>query len=125
MGNHVQGKRVEVFLDISGTYYPIFCGKTMSFSLEQDELETTSVNSGAYREYIAGMANATLEVGGVTIIDNTSSRIAITYLQTKSVQRALHNWKIKLTADNGTIKYYLFSGIIRSTSFDKTIPASA
>lgn len=122
MGNHVQGKNIKVYLKVSGEYYQIFCGKTMSFNLEQEELETTSVNSGAYREFVAGMASAMLEVGGVTINDNTTSRVAITYLQQKSVQQAVQDWKITLTDDSAGLKVYLFQGIIRSTSFDKSIP---
>lgn len=109
-------------MEIDSEYYPIFCGKTLSFTIEQDELETTSVNSGVMREFIAGMGSATFEVGGVTILDNTESRIAITYLQQKSIAQATHSWKIALTDDDGSSIYYLFDGIIRTTSFDKTIP---
>lgn len=122
MGNKVQGKNIIGSMDVLGVYYPVFCGKALTYNLDQDELETTSVNSGVSREYIAGMANAILNITGVTVLDNTESRIAITYLQQQSVRQLLQNWQIQLTADNGNIIYYRFAGIIRNTSFEKTIP---
>lgn len=122
MANKVQGKNIKGYMKVDGQYYPIFCGKTLSFSIEQDELETSTVTSGVMRTYVAGMGNATFEVGGVTILDNTESRIAITYLQQKSISQATQSWKIGLTDDDGSSIYYLFDGIIRSTSFDKSIP---
>lgn len=122
MANRVQSKNIEVSMNIDDIYYPIFCGKSMSFTLDQDEIETTSVNSGVSREYIAGISNALLTVGGVTISNNTGSRIAITYLQQQSVRQLTQNWQIKITDDDGGILYYRFAGIIRNTSFDKNIP---
>lgn len=120
--NRVQGKNIEGSMFIDTVAYPLFCGKTLDFGLDQDELETTSVNSGVSREFIAGMANALMVVGGVTILDNTASRIAITYLQQQSIRQATQAWQIKLTADNGSIIYYRFDGIIRNTSFSKAMP---
>lgn len=122
MGNKVLGKNIIGSMKVAGEYYPIFCGKTLSFTLEQDELEISTVSSGVMRQYMAGMGNATFEVGGVTILDNTQSRIAISYLQQKSIAQATHEWKIALTDESGNSIYYLFSGIIRTTSFDKSIP---
>lgn len=122
MANRVQSKNIQVYLKIDATYYPLFCGKSMNFTLEQDEIEVTSVDSGTMREYVAGIGNAVLEVGGVTVLDNTESRIAITYIQTQSIRQQLLDWKITLTDDDATSINYTFSGIIRSSGFDKSIP---
>lgn len=122
MANRVQGKNIIGSMNIDDTYYPIFCGKTLSFNLDQDELETTSVNSGVSREYIAGMANAVMNITGVTILDNTESRISIAFLQQQSIRQAVQEWQIQLTDDDGSIIYYLFEGIIRNTSFTKALP---
>ncbi len=122
MANTVKAKNIQVYLKVDATYYPIFCGKTMRFSLEQDEVETTNVDSGSARAYEAGMSNALLEVSGVTTIDNSNSRISITYLQSISVRQQVQDWKITLTPDTGTAKNYTFRGVIRSTDFDKALP---
>lgn len=122
MANRVQSKNIFGYMKVDGVYINIFCGKSLNFTLNQDELETTSVGSGTLREYKAGLGDATFDVSGVTILDNTESRIAITYLQQQSVRQQLQDWKIKLVDDDGSEISYTFSGIIRTTSFDKSIP---
>jgi hypothetical protein len=120
--NTVQGKNIKGFMKVDALYYNIFCGQTLSFGLEQDELETSTVGNGSMRTYDAGFGNAMMEVGGVTILDNSESRIAITYLQQQSIRQQIQDWSIELTDDNNNIVTYLFRGIIRSSNFDKSIP---
>jgi len=122
MGNTVQGKNILAKMKVDATYYNVFCGKSLTFTLDQDELETTTVNSGTMREYIAGIGNAVLEISGVTVLDNTGSRIAITYLQAQSIRQQVQDWQILMTDDDGDQISYTFQGIIRSTSFNKSIP---
>ena len=122
MGNKVQSKNIIGYMKVGLTYYPVFCGKTLSFTIEQDTIETTSVNTGVMREYMAGMGDATFDCTGVTILDNTENRIAITYIQQQSVRLVTQDWKIVLTDDDGTTKTYIFSGLIKTSAFSKTLP---
>jgi len=52
--NTIKGKNIVCSMDVGGTFYPIFCSKTAEFTVNQDEIETTSVNSGSSREYVQG-----------------------------------------------------------------------
>jgi len=118
--NTVQGKNIKAQMKVDGLYYDIFCGQTCSFSLEQDELETSTKGSGTLRTYVAGTGSALFEVGGVTVSDNNENRIAITYLQQQSVRAQIQSWAVTFDDDNGDTVTYLFDGIIRSSSFDKS-----
>jgi hypothetical protein len=109
-------------MDIDSTFYPVFCGTSLRFSNTQDEIETTSIASGSDREFIPGMSSYILEISGVTTLDNSDSRIAITYLMQQAQRRQLQSWKIVLTDDDGDIINYTFQGFIRDTDFDKSIP---
>lgn len=122
MGNKVQSKNILVYLKIDATYYNIFCGQGMTWRYSQEVLETTSVNSGSSREYIAGMGTATLNVSGVHVLDNTESRISWNYLQTLAIRRAVNEWKILQTDDDGDFVIYEFSGVISDGGFSKSIP---
>lgn len=122
MGNKVQGKNIGGYLLISGTYYPIFCGKTLRFNRKWDEIETTNINSGGDRDYEAGMGSATMEVTGVTVLDNSENRVSINYLMQLGSARQKRDWKITMTDDDGDLVVHTFTGIIVDASFDKTIP---
>lgn len=122
MGNYVQGKNIGGYLKVGGDYFPLFCGKSLTFAIQQDEIETTNIESGSYKDFEAGMTSAMMEVGGVTILDNTGGRIAVSYLMQQGVRRIKQDWKITKTDDDGGVLIYTFQGIILNTSFDKTIP---
>jgi hypothetical protein len=120
--NTIQGKNINVFMKVDSVYYPIFCGKSMTFSIAQDVLETTNVNSGSFRDYEAGMSTSNLEISGVSILNNLEGRLSISYLMQQSVRRVKQDWKISVLDDNGTTLLYTFKGLIITSSFDKTIP---
>ena len=120
--NTIQGKNIGGYMKVSGVYYPIFCGKSLTFSLTQDILETTNVSSGNFRDYEAGMSDASMEIGGVSLLSNTGGRLSVNYLMQQSVRRIKQEFKITQTDDDGGILLFTFTGLIVSTSFDKTIP---
>jgi hypothetical protein len=119
--NTIRGKNIVCSLLSDATYYPIFCGKTAEFTINQDEIETTSVNSGSSREYIPGMMNATLSMTGVTTLDNSNDRISVLYLMQQSIRRATHDLIITLTDDNGDDIVLSFQAIITSSSFSRDV----
>lgn len=108
-------------MDVGGTFYPIFCSKTAEFTVNQDEIETTSVNSGSSREYVPGMMNATLSMTGVTTLDNSNSRISVLYLMQQSIRRSTQSFIITLTDDTGADVVIDFSAIITTTGFSRDV----
>lgn len=115
----IKGEKVIAQLWVTDTWYTVFCAKSCEFSMEQDELEVTSIVSGSSREYLPGMMNATLSVSGISTIDNSEGKIAITYLMQQSVRQQVLEWRIYLEADDGDTLEATFSGIIKSTAFSK------
>lgn len=104
-------------------YYPIFCAKSADFTIEQDEIETTSINSGAMREYLPGIGNATLNVTGVTTLDNTDGRISNLYLMQQSVRQSIQQLKVLFTDESANINEATFNGMIKTTSISRDIPS--
>lgn len=119
----VLGRNVLAEIEIASVFYPIFCAKNVSFVLEQDEIETTHINSGPYREYVPGVANSTLQCSGITTTDNTNGRISIFYLMQTSVRRTIHSMRLKCTNQDGGIKIISFNAFVRNTSIsgDRTV----
>lgn len=119
--NTIKGKNIVCSLLSGSTYYPIFCGKSAEFNVNQDEIEVTSVNSGSSREYVPGMMNATLSMTGVTTLDNTNGRISVLYLMQQSIRRATHDVIITLTDDTGADVVISFNAIITATGFTRDV----
>lgn len=92
----VLGKNVIAYMKVGDTFFPIFCATVNEFNSDQDEIETTHVNSGPNREFVPGMGGATLSVTGITAAIN-DSRVAITYLVQQSVRRLIHTLRLIIT----------------------------
>ena len=106
---------------VSGTYYPIFCGLTMEFVQAQEVIEVTSINNTIAREYEAGMTTGNLSITGVTILDNTGNRIAITYLMQEAIRRAAQTMRIRLIDDDGGTLQIAFSAIIVNNTLSRSV----
>lgn len=119
MSNRVKSNNVIIQMLISGTYYPVFCGKSMEFVQNQETIEVTSINSAVSREYEAGMTTGSLSINGVTILDNTGSRVAITYLMTEAIRRTPQTMRIVLTDDDGGMLQIAFSALITSNRLSR------
>lgn len=119
--NTIRGKNIVCSMYVTDAYYPIFCAKTAEFTINQDEIETTSVNSGSSREYVPGMSNATLSMTGVTTLDNTNDRVSVLYLMQQSIRRATQDCIITLTDDSGNDVVIQFYAIITSTGFTRDV----
>lgn len=121
--NTVKGRNAIIELLITATYYPVFCCKSFEFVQQQEVIEVTSVNSSIAREYEAGMTTATLNVTGVTILDNSGNRISVTYLMQESIRRAAQTMRIRLTDDDGGTLQILFTAIITSNTISRQFGA--
>lgn len=121
MGNLVQGRNVLVSMFITDDYYPVFCAKSASLDIPQEELEVTHVNSGSWRQYIQSMNSGTLNVSGITTLDNSNGRVSITYLMQQSIRRQSFSLRVMLTDDDGNVLLITFPGFITNTSLSKDI----
>lgn len=121
MANTVTGLNVVTQMLVEGVWYPIFCGKSAELTLNQDELEVTHVNSGISREYVPGMSNATLSVAGVTILDNTESRISNLYLMQNAIRRSINSYRVLYTDQDGDQITATFSAFWTSGSITRDV----
>ena len=119
MGNLVRGRDVIVSLKISGTFYPVFCAKSATLTSNQDEIEVTHINSGADREYVPGMGNATLDVSGITTIDNSNSRVSLPYLLQAAQRRTTFEMRVLLTDEDANPLAITFSAFSTTRSLTK------
>ena len=119
MNRLIKGSGMVAELLVSGDYVPIFCAKDCTLSVSQDEIEVTSINSGSSREYLPGMANGMLTVGGLSPIDNTEGKISIFYLLQQGIRQSVKDWRVTFTADDGTGIAATFKGFIRSDEISK------
>jgi len=115
----IRGENIKGQLWITDTWYDIFCAKSCELTIEQDEQEVTSILSGSSREYLPGMSSTILSVQGITTLDNSESKIAITYLMQQSVRQQVLNWRVYLEAENGDTLEASFWGMIRTTTLTK------
>lgn len=115
----VQGKNCVFAIKIGSDYYPAFCAKTMELVVNQDELETTNVNSGVSREYIPGMSNAIVSATGVHLIDNSEDKVSVNYLMQEANRRTIFEMRVLQTDNDGNVLSIEFSAFATSLSLSK------
>jgi len=97
----VHGKNMIASIKVDGTFYPVFCGKSCSFSLTNEIINRTGVNSGlgilrrVRRTEFSGSAS------GVTVTDNTADRYSPFYLLQEAVRRAENEWQFEFINGDG------------------------
>lgn len=119
--NQVLGKNVVCALLIAGDYYPIFCGKSATLTINQDEIETTFINSGANREFVPGMSDATLDIDGVTVLDNSEGRVSILYLMQLSIRRVIQSLRMLFTDQDGNQVGATFNAFTKTTQATRNV----
>lgn len=122
MNRDVPGSGILLEMLLDGEYFPVFCAQTGRHNLEQEEIETTDINSGSNKKFVPGMASQEIEFGGLTRVDNADGRVSILYLMQESVRRLIYSWRMTLT-DNETptpnVAVLTFDGFIKITGYDK------
>lgn len=88
----------------------------MEFSQNQELVEVTSVNSAVAREYIAGLTTGTLNITGVTVLDNTDNKISNSYLIQEAIRRTAQTLRIRMTDDDGGTLQIAFTAIITNNT---------
>lgn len=118
MSKLIKGKNMVAQVEIDSVWYPVFCAKTVEFTNEQDEIETTTINSGISREYLPGMNNATMTCGGVAQMIN-DTKVGVVYLLQESIRRTMLSMRIYMTDDEGTVRQLTFNAFVRSLSISR------
>jgi hypothetical protein len=121
MSNKVLSKNLIYAIKIDTTYYPIFCAKTSELSTDQEEIETTSVNSGRAREYIPGMSASTLACTGITTLDNSGGQISPFYLNQAGNRQTIWEIRAVATDDDGNILVLMFDAFITNVTVSKQV----
>jgi hypothetical protein len=116
----VKGNNQFIEMLVDGDYYPFFCCKDFDFTQNQDLIEVTSVNSNSAREYEAGLTTASLNINGVTILDNTDEQISGNYLMQQSIRRVIQTLRIRQIDDDGNSFQIMFNAVITSNTLTRT-----
>ena len=119
MNRKVLGKNIHFELKIGVDYYRIFCGKTAYLDINQKEIEVTYVNSGDEEEYVPGMSNATINIVGLTLINNDEGKISINYLIAN--KRTIGEWRIRQTDQDGTTYQTTFSAFLTNANISRDV----
>lgn len=104
---------------VDGVYYPIFCAKSGELVLEQDEIEVTYINSGSFRDFIPGLNGGTFTATGITSLDNSESKISITYLMQQAIRRVIWPLRTLLTDDDGGTLQITYNAFVTNTTLSK------
>lgn len=116
----VKGNNQFIEMLVDGDYYPFFCCKSFEYVQTQELVEITSVNSGGAREYESGLTTGTINIQGVTILDNTDEQISGNYLMQQSVRRVVQTLRIRQIDDSGNGFQILFDALITSNTTSRT-----
>lgn len=117
--NKVLSKNVVFAMKVDDVFYPIFCAKSCQWPVDQDEIEITSVPSGANREYVPGMSNSTISATGITELNNNNDRISINYLTQQAIRRTIHELRVLQTDNDGNALSATFLGFVINTTLTK------
>lgn len=113
MGKSVLGKNITVSILTGVTFARIFCAKSMTYSYQQDLIESTSKNSPNDREYEAGLGQATLTLNGILTTQIENGKVPVFYLMEDQVRRKLNLYQIVFEDEDGGLQVITFYGIIR------------
>ncbi len=119
--NKVLGRRTYVELLVDGLWYLIFCAKTASLDLNQDEIEVTSVDSGSDREFEPGMSDATITCSGITVLDNSEGQISVFYLLTDVIRRNMQTVRMRFIDKDGDTNQILCTCMIKTLGITKDV----
>lgn len=119
----VFGQNVEVYLLIGGIYYPLFCGTDCTFKEEHEMIEASTITSGGAKEWRPRMLSWSIDVSGLSKVNNTDGQIAYFYLLLPSVRMEAQTIKIKFTDINNNSTEINGTAYIQSSSI--TGPASS
>jgi len=124
----VYGDSVIFSIKNGDIFYPVFCGKSCSFSFKNEIILRTGVNDGLGIKRRVRRSEWSGSGTGVTVVDNNSSRYSPFYLLQEGIRRTENEWQFELTALDGTVKTITGTAIIEGldisadvTSFSESV----
>lgn len=121
MNNTILGTDVVAQIEIDGEWFPVFCAKSVSLNVNQGEIETTDVNAANARSFLPGISDSTVNVSGVTELNNDEGRVSIFYLLQSSIRRQIFPWRIIFENQDGDTQTVSFDAFLLNGLVDGTV----
>lgn len=98
----IQGKDVNVEALVDGVYITIGCAVSISFEFENELIAKTDVNAGLNRKKRVRMSDSRGSVQGLTMIDNTATRLTAFHFLQEAVRRSEQTMRFVFMGENDT-----------------------
>lgn len=121
----ILGNEVIVSYKIGDTYYPIGCGISCQFELEQEIILRTGVNDGLFPKKRVRQTDWRGTVSGVIVTDSNSDRMSPFYMIDEAVRRAEGSYQFSFTDISGTETLITGTAIIKSQRLTGDVEAFA
>ncbi len=103
----VQGADVYIRVKIPGSgldYLPYACSTTLNFSCDQEIIEKTTYESGAWKQYTTGFSEWGITLGSVTSILPLEGQFAVFDLLVETVRRNAVQVELSFSDTDGNLK---------------------
>jgi hypothetical protein len=95
------GKDVNVEALVNGVYVTIGCATTISFEFENELIARTDVNAGLNRKKRVRLSDSRGSVQGLTMIENTSTRLTAFHFLQEAVRRSEQDMRFVFMSEDG------------------------
>jgi hypothetical protein len=117
------GRNAKAYLRFDDDQFkPIFCGISISLSVEFEDVRVTTRTSGKWRRRKSGLGDAGVTVTGLTKVDNSDGQVSWFYLNQAGVAGARVFIKIEYTDDDGNSQTVSGWVIVSRLNLDSGIP---
>jgi hypothetical protein len=99
--NVLKGRQAVMSIRIDGTFYATLCAVSVAFLFDHEDILKTTVNSGKYRERTTRLMDMSVQLTGLTKINNNDGQIGWFWLL--QYAGTLQYARIRYTDDAGTI----------------------
>lgn len=83
----IHGNNCLLSIKVDDTFYPVLCAIDFTFSVRQEMVLATTVDTGVWRQKRnRGLSEWSVTISGLTKIDNTDGQISFFYLLQESVR---------------------------------------
>lgn len=110
----ILGNDCIVSVKIGDFFYPIGCGISCSFEVDQEIINITSVNSGLFNEKRVRRTDWRGTISSVMVSDNTIDRYSVFYFLQDAVRRSVREYEFSYTDLDGNEKTIVGEAIIKA-----------
>lgn len=112
----VLGRDVNVEALVNGTYITIGCAVSCSFEFENEIIGKTDVNAGLFRKKRVRISDSRGSVQGLTMINNTTTRLSAFYFLQEAVRRSEQTMRFVFVDQAGDTRYISGLFLVRALS---------